>query len=89
VYQQANLSNRSSFVIGQALKNIHSVEVIEMPAVMQFMNGNCKVTILDDFVVQTETESNEILENVAKIYMQNRMRLARVSALEKQNNLTL
>ena len=40
-----------------------------MAIVEQYMDGNCKITICDDYCVKTKKEIDAILDDVARIYI--------------------
>lgn len=45
-----------------------------MAVVMEYMSGNCKITVMDDYMVKTKEETQQILDNMAKICMKYRLR---------------
>lgn len=45
-----------------------------MPLVKKFMDGNCQIEIYDDYMAKTEEENNKILDNIAKIYVDHRLK---------------
>jgi len=47
-----------------------------MAIVEQYMDGNCKITIHDDFCVKTKKEMDIILDNIANIYINHYCKLA-------------
>lgn len=51
-----------------------------MAVVADYMDGNCRIIIKDDYAVKTEEEKQKILKNMAEIYVKHRLREAAEAA---------
>lgn len=55
-----------------------------MAVVSDHMSGNCHIIVKDDYVVKTKEEEQQILDNIARIYVKYKIKSLEDAAAKKK-----